>query len=385
VGLEAGEVSILFRSGPGPNERRAYGGPWQNGITVPGPLQDASAPYGYSAQDAMRIAAVIACISLRAGAFAQLPIRAYRTVNGVQEMLPVQPQLLVSPSPTVPPSVWKTQMSISRDIWGFAAGHILGLDAAGYPSVVEWLSPYDMQATQEQIGGPLRWRWSGQPVDSSLILHIPSRFVMPGQPLGMSPLEQSGLVDLAKRAQDFGRDWFRSGSTPSAVIYSDEKLTAEQADTIVNTVMGKWRNRKPAVLGSGLRLERQEIKANESQFLESMTKAAADIAISFNLPPSKIGAALSGANVTYQNLETAQAAWLMESMNPDLVIVQEVLERQTPRTQTLRWNTGAFLRSDLKTRYESYSTGIGAGFLTANEARAWEDLPPLPAPTGGAQ
>jgi hypothetical protein len=46
-------------------------------------------------------------------------------------MLPVQPLLLSRPSPTVVPSVWKTQMSISRDIWGFAAGMILGVDAAG--------------------------------------------------------------------------------------------------------------------------------------------------------------------------------------------------------------------------------------------------------------
>jgi HK97 family phage portal protein len=377
-------MSILFRTRP-TGERRDYGGPWQNGITVPGPLQTPLAPYGYAAQDAVRIAAVVACVSLRAGAFAQLPLRAYRSVGGVQEMLSVQPQLLTAPSPSVPPSVWKTQMSISRDIWGYAAGHILGLDAAGYPSVVEWLSPADLQATQQADGGPISWRFNGKPVDSSLILHIPSRFVMPGKPLGMSPLEQSGLVDLARRAQDFGRDWFRNGSAPSSVIYSDQALTAEQADAMVTTILGKWRNRRPAVLGSGLRLERQEIKANESQFLESMTKAAADIAISFNLPPAKIGASISGSNVTYQNLETAQASWLMESMNPDLVIVQEVLERQTPRTQTLRWQTGAFLRSDLKTRYESYSTGIGAGFLTANEARAWEDLPPLPVTDGGAQ
>lgn len=378
-------MSILFRSSPVPAEKRSYGGPWLNGITVPSPLQDASTPYGYSAQDSLRIAAVIACVSLRAGAFAQLPLRAYRSVGGVQELLPTQPQLLVSPSTTVSPAVWKTQMSISRDIWGYAAGHILGLDAAGYPSVVEWLSPAAMQAIQDTVGGPIRWKFNGAPIDSSLILHIPSRFVMPGQPLGMSPLEQSGLVDLAKRAQDFGRDFFRNGSIPSSVIYSDQALTAEQAETIVSSVMGKWRNRRPAVLGSGLRLERQEVKANESQFLESMTKAAADVAISFNLPPVKIGAAISGSSVTYQNLETAQASWLMESLNPDLVIVQEVLERQTPRTQILRWQTSAFLRSDLKTRYDSYATGIGAGFLTANEARAWEDLPPLPAPTGGAQ
>jgi phage portal protein BeeE len=36
------------------------------------------------------------------------------------------------------------------------------------------------------------------------------------------------------------------------------------------------------------------------------------------------------------------------------------------------------LRSDLPTRYAAYSTGIGAGFLLPDEARALEDMPPLP-------
>ncbi|NBU34620.1 phage portal protein [bacterium] len=377
-------MSVLFRTRT-PGERRDYGGPWQNGITVPGPLQDSSTPYGYSSADALRIAAVVACVSLRAGAFAQLPIKAFRSVRGVQELLPTQPQLLTAPSPTVPPSVWKTQMSISRDIWGYAAGRILGLDAAGYPAQVEWMSPADLQARQQYVGGPFAWRWNGQEIDESLVLHIPSRFVLPGKPLGMSPLEQSGLVDLAKRAQDFGRDWFRNGAMPSAVIYSDEKLTAEQADGIVSTILGKWRQRRPAVLGSGLKYEAQSVKANESQFIESMTKTAADIAISFNLPPNRIAAAVSGQSITYANLEQSTAQYLMDSINPDLVIVQEVLERQTPRTQILRWQTGAFLRSDLATRYSSYATGISAGFLTPDEARAWEDLPPLPASLGGAE
>lgn len=43
-----------------------------------------------------------------------------------------------------------------------------------------------------------------------------------------------------------------------------------------------------------------------------------------------------------------------------------------------RWETGAFLRSDIKTRYESYAIGIGAGFLLVDEVRAKEDLAPLP-------
>ena len=40
-----------------------------------------------------------------------------------------------------------------------------------------------------------------------------------------------------------------------------------------------------------------------------------------------------------------------------------------------RFNVDSILRSDLETRYNSYRTGITAGFLTPNEARGMEDLP----------
>lgn len=337
----------------------------------------------YRGIEAIQFAAVVAATSLRSGAFAQLPLRGYRGAGAGQELLATQPPLLLAPSPTVPPSVWKTQMSISRDLWGFAAGIILALDGAAYPAAVEWLAPDQVSAHQEYFGGPLLWKYRNEELDPSMVMHIPSRFVLPGNPVGISPLEQSGLVHLAKRAQKFGAEWFLNGSMPSAIIYSDEKLTQDQADGIVERVLAKWSARRPAVLGSGLRYEPQKVNAEESQFLATLTKAAADVAISFNLPPAKIAAAISGSSVTYQNLEQAQAAWLMDSMNPDLVITQEVIERHMRRGHFPRWQTGAFLRSDLKTRYDSYSVGISAGFLTVNEARAWEDLPPLPDATDG--
>lgn len=335
-------------------------------------------------RQALEVAAVVACVGLRAGAFAQLPLKAFRDRNGVPEVVSPQPSLFATPSDTVVPSVWKTQMSLSRDLWGFAIGQITAFDAAMYPTKVTWLDPSIVSPTVH--AGMIEWRVAGQgTIDASTLLHVPSRWVMPGNPVGMSPLEASGLIELARRAQDFGRDWFRYGSVPSAILYSDQTLTQEQADGIVERVLSKWRARKPAVLGAGLRYEPQSVKADESQFLETMTRVAHDIAISFNLPPEKIGAAISGSAVTYANREQNQTQYLIDSINPDLVVIQESMDRVTPRGMYALFNTGAFLRSDLTTRYAAYETGIRSGFLTVNEARAHEELAPLTPAPGGAE
>lgn len=326
--------------------------------------------------DGLRVAAVVACVGLRAGVFAQLPLKAYRDVDGYARALDPQPELLRMPSDVSVPSVWKTQMSVSRDLWGFALGRVVAWDGAFYPKRVEWIDPHCI--TYEVRSQRVEWRVDGQPVDSSMLVHVPSRFVLPGNPVGMSPLEHSGLVDLARRAQTFGRDWFRFGAVPSAVLRSDEVINQEQADALLDRIMARWRRRQPAVIGKGLEYQQVSVAANESQFLETARQVTADIALSFNLPPEKVGAAIAGSSITYANREQNQQQYLVDSINPDLVVIQESLDRHSPSDQFCKFNTGAFLRSDLQTRYSSYEVGIRSGFLTPNEARALEEMEPMP-------
>lgn len=372
-------MSVLVRTIPAPSVKR-----FADPNVIPGPADiSAGTGYLYRTVDAFRIAAVVACVGLRAGALAQIPLKEY--IDGPTPTLAVpQPDLLVAPSTqrVVVPSVWKTQLSISRDIWGYAAGRIMGVDATGAVSKVDWKMPdSEIRARQDYPGAPLRWFIGNAPIDSSLVFHVPSRWVLPGNPLGMSPLEHSGLVDLAKRAQDFGRDWFRNGAVPSALLYSEKELTSDQADTILSKIQQRWRRRQPAVVGSGMKYEQVSVAANESQFIETMQRAAADVAISFNLPPSKIAAAVaSGGDIKYQNLEMSTQQYLMDSINPDLVMTQEVIGLHRPADRYLRWATGAFLRADIKTRYESYKIGLDAAFLSVDEVRGWEELGPM----GGA-
>lgn len=367
-------MSLTRRSAP--VQRSRYG--TSDPTRVPGPGEGgAGVNYVYNTDDALRIAAVVACVGMRSGAFAQLPIKGFDGAGPAGVSLEPQPELLQRPSNVVVPSIWKTQMSISRDIWGYSAGPILGVDAAGYVSKVDWVCPDRIIGRQNAIGHPLVWYLDGAPIDSSLVFHVPSRWVKPGEPLGMSPLEASGLVELAKRAQDFGRDWFVNGAVPSAILFSDTPLDGTQADDLLKKLTSRWRRRQPGVLGSGLRYEQVSVNANESQFIETIRQVASDIAISFNLPPERIGAAMGKKN-EYSNIDMNQQQYLLDSINPDLVVIQEVLQWYMRPGTEARWQTGAFLRADLKTRYESYQIGINGGFILPDEARAWEDLPPLP-------
>jgi HK97 family phage portal protein len=365
-------VSVLFKSRPESAQIRSD----PNRVPSPSDMISELSPGYYNGRDSFEVAAVVACVGMRAGAFAQLPLRSYRDVNGIGEAVPTQPDLMVNPSAMVVPSVWKTQMSISRDIWGYAAGYIRAVDGAGYPSKVDWLCP-DADVRAEEHVDSIDWRINGQIVDPSMIVHVPSRWVLPGRPLGICPLEYSGLVELARRAQSFGRDWFVGGGVPKGILYSDDVLTQDQADGILARVKARWSRRQLAIIGSGLKYEQVSVKADESQFLDTMRQVSADIAISFNLPPERINAATSQGN-EYANISQNQQQYLLDSINPDLVVIQEALGRYTPRGQYLRWQTGAFLRSDLKTRYETYQLGLDAEFITIDEVRAWEELPPMP-------
>lgn len=341
-----------------------------------------NASTAYSGLSAVGDAAVVAAVGWRAGVIAQLPFKAYRDgANGMSELVPVQPKLLSSPSATAVPSVWQIQMSISRDLWGWALGIIAARDGAGYPTQVEWLPPWECSVTHPTFTGPLEWTVAGKVMSNRDLLHVPSRWVLPGCPQGMAPLERSGLVELSARARQFGQDWFANGTVPSLVLYSDTALTNDQSESLSTYVQQRWRRRKPAVLGSGLRIDTVQSEGDDSQMLETIRQVRTDIAGVFGVPPEKVGGTAGGSSLTYSNRDQNNQQALLDSINPDLVVIQEVFTAALPRPQYVIANTGAFLRSDLKSRYDAHAVAISAGFMTVDEVRALENLPPMPAPT----
>ena len=73
-----------------------------------------------------------------------------------------------------------------------------------------------------------------------------------------------------------------------------------------------------------------------------------------------------------------QQQLLTDTINLYVTSWNEALTDALPRPQYARLNTGALLRSDLMTRYQSYDVAARIGLLTLDEMRQLEDLPPLP-------
>ena len=96
-------------------------------------------------------------------------------------------------------------------------------------------------------------------------------------------------------------------------------------------------------------------------------------------------AADSGNSLTYANVEQRHLSLLKYAVGPWLVRLETALTDLVPRGAYVKFNAGGLLRTDLKTRYESYEIALRAGFLTVAEVRELEDREPLPAATARPQ
>jgi phage portal protein BeeE len=87
----------------------------------------------------------------------------------------------------------------------------------------------------------------------------------------------------------------------------------------------------------------------------------------------------SGGSMTYANVEQRNIEFLTYSVAPWLKRIEDAMFPLLPGAKYVRFNTGALLRTDLATRYQAHAVGIAAKFLTPDEARAFEEMPPLTA------
>jgi HK97 family phage portal protein len=332
---------------------------------------------------AMRHSAVWACVRLIAGVGSTLPIDAYR-MSGDQSTPLALPQVLADPSVDVSPSVWRYQMWSSLLLAGNAYGLITEFTPSGFPRRVEILNPASVTWHDEQ--GVWVSKVDHQPVDrwpNGRLWHT-AIFVPGGQPFGLSPSTYAARsINSGLEAEKFGGEFFTGGGHPSSIIYSEQSLTSEQAEGAKDAFVRATKGREPAVFGAGLRHEQIQISPTDSQFLDSQRFTVEQVARIYGVFPEMIGAASSGSSVTYANREQRAADWMTYGLVPYLVPVEESLSSLLPRPQKVKANVSAVLRSDLKSRYESYEIAArigqasGTPLLTVNEMRDFEDMAPI--------
>jgi HK97 family phage portal protein len=131
------------------------------------------------------------------------------------------------------------------------------------------------------------------------------------------------------------------------------------------------------VLDNGAKWQPISISPQDSQLLDSRKFSVLEICRAYGVPAELVNAD-SGNSMTYANIEGRDLSFLKYSVAPWLTRLETALTALLPRNTYVKFNTGALLRTDLKTRYESYKLALEGGWLTLDEIRELEDRPPLP-------
>lgn len=219
-----------------------------------------------------------------------------------------------------------------------------------------------------------------EPIDSRELLV--TRWVMrPGRRRGMGALKAHS-EDLLHAAgvRTYADNLIQRG-VPNGYLKSNKPdLTPEQADQLKDAWMSRHGSSRKsiAVLNATTEFHPLTIDPQAMQFAEMKRLSGWDLALIFGIPPAKLGIP-TGGSMTYATLEMSNAEYVQDSLMPIARRFEAAVDATLAVGTTMKVDFNQLLRADTTARYEAYATGIAAGFLTVDEVRAREDLPPLTA------
>ena len=332
-----------------------------------------------SERTALQMATVYSCVRLLADSIASLPIDVYRSSNGTRIPL-ASPLSITLPNPELNGDFEHVQQVVSSlALRGNSYEHIIARDKFEYPLARETVHPDDIMVSRNRVDGRPDYQIHGVSVPRADVLHI-RRLTLAGGIMGLSPIEMARQgIGLSLAAERYGAHWFGDSADPSSVLETDTNLPDAEAQRVMKSwVSTNGGRRHPAVLSGGLKYRPIAISPNESQFLETRSFQRSEIAMIFGVPPHMIGDTAKSTSWG-TGIEQQKMGYVQFSLLPWLRCIETAWSQVLlPRGQYVRFNLDSLLRGDTATRYGAYVQARNAGWLSVNEVREKEDMPPVP-------
>ena len=337
---------------------------------------------------AMRLAAVYACVRIIAQTIGGLPFRIFeRTEKGrkLAAAHPLDKLLNLKPNSTTVASVF----------WGAVVSAML-LRGAAHVQIrrinnkivsLKFLHP-DRLTINTLSNGDKEYRYT-DPGRQSEILNRDDLLIYPG----FSIDGENGVCAISYGAAVFGSAMaanaaananFENGLQPTTYIKNPSVVNAKQREDFraaMDELVGAVNAGETVVLEGGQEIGTITIDPRMAQLLESRQFSVEQICTWFGVPPHLIGHT-SGSTSWGSGLEQQNLGFLTYTLNGPMTTVAQVTTAfaLTPAEQTRYYAehvTQALLRSDSAARAAYYSTMVNNGLMTRAEVRELENLPNL--------
>lgn len=204
--------------------------------------------------------------------------------------------------------------------------------------------------------------------------------------VGIPPsLYLQGLIENSKASQEYLNNFYKNGLQTKGIIQYIGDLNKEAQTTFLtefeNMASGLKNAHRVSLLPFGYQFQPISTSLVDAQFLENTKLSAKQIASAYGVKLHQIN---EMEKATYNNVEQAQKDFYIETMQPILTeyeqeyIYKLFFDRDIRNDYAVKFNVDAILRSDPKTRAETNKIFVEGAIKTTNEARADEDLEPLP-------
>ncbi len=274
---------------------------------------------------------------------------------------------------------WRWCMGVNFELYGVAFA-IIERDQRGKATSLWPVSPRDvsrvplMDGSYGYLYGP-----TGKVLGEDEMLkvdHMPVGFRDYLSPLAYAVKD----VEIATANKDLQRSFFEKGTNLGGLVSVPAGTKQEVKDAIAYKIASKYSGGQNAyktlVLDDNMKYEPFRFTDGDSKSLiEAQDWSVKEVARRFGVPASWIG---DTSNATVGNSEQQGMFLVQYSLQPRMIAWETALKKicDNPR-QYWKFNLAALMRGDHAARSAYYHNGIMDGYLSINEVRELEDMPPI--------
>lgn len=236
------------------------------------------------------------------------------------------------------------------------------------------------------LGGTIEDGGEPRKLDPDDVIHV--------RGLGWDGLSGYSIIELgadelglAIGGVKYGAKYFKNAASPSVVL----EFPGQLSDKAYARLQANWERikqglenaHKPALIEEGGKISPFAIDPAKAQLIESRKFDLVAIANLLGLPVHKVG---GEGRTAYGSLEQENQSYLDESLDGWLCNIESEAEEKllteeekADESKSVEFNRQALVKANITQRYAAYRTALGgAPFMAPNEARARENMPPVP-------
>ena len=345
-----------------------------------------------TAQSAIQLSTVYACVRVISETIASLPLGVYESTDAGNRKAtehPLYRLLHDEPNGEMTSFVLREVMLAHLLIYGNSYCQIIRSGKNGIVGIYPLL-PDHMDVDRDSKGS-LTYTYTTSDgkvigLKSPQVLHIPG-LGFDGI-MGYSPIAlEKSAIGLGLAAEEYGSKFFANGARPSGVLTHPNTVKNPKAlrESWNAAYGGSGNANRVAVIEEGMTFTPLSIPNNEAQFLETRKFQVDEICRIFRVPPHLVG---NLEHATFSNIEHMSIDFAVHTIRPWLVRIEQSMNRALFSDRDkgrfyVQFNIDGLMRGDYKSRMEGYSIGRQNGWLSANDIREMENMNPIPENEGG--